>query len=194
MSRPRLPQGQGLAILRMSALSHSRLHVWQARSCKRRRKPSYHWNIGSSHEQKHAKAARVAGNGQRASPCGALIGPAKTRVPGRHPRHADNHCQSCQNRAEVMARCDPPPALSELKKGAEDRALFPKRYARISAWRTGSFCGLSPCRTSCVPPHGCRGSGSLRLSTQGAGRVRKVAAPWTRRASQHRLAPKDRHP
>jgi hypothetical protein len=63
----------------------------------------------------------------------------------------------------------------------QDHAID-RRDLGLSAWRTGSSGAPCACRTSCVPPRGCRGSGSLPPSARRAATVRKAAAPWRCRA------------
>jgi hypothetical protein len=71
--------------------------------------------------------------------------------------------------------------FSAAKKGPPRRTA-PIRCRKISAWRTGSSGGPCGGRTSCVPPRGCRGSGSLPPSARRAATARKAAAPWRCRA------------
>ena len=93
------------------------------------------------------------------------------------------HRQAC-NEAERGAKKKTGPRGPRLKICSESLPASAIGAWRIgprsvvSAWRTGSCGGLSPCRISCVPPRGCRGSGSRLSSAPGAASARNGSGPW----------------
>ena len=115
-------------------------------------------------------------------PSNDIIGPLIPLSPGRFER--PRACAAVPEKGHEKT----------IKKAA-NRTLCGDllRYisSEINAWRTGSSYGLWLYRTSYVPQHASRGSGSLRLSKRRARRDRKAGGLWKCRASQHRPDPKD---
>lgn len=80
------------------------------------------------------------------------------------------------------------------EKGHPTGRPLPIRYVwKLNASRTGTNDVLCAYRISYVPQHGCRGSGSQRLSVGRARRVHKAGEPSKSRASRHRPDRSDRH-
>src|SRR5690606_39135814 len=92
----------------------------------------------------------------------------RTDFEPRCPRFAvdENLGGHVSNPFQMPLLCRIPPAGSGGQARYEKGASFPRSaFSRepvkgISASRTGSCGGPSPCRTSCVQPYGCRASGS----------------------------------